>query len=175
MLNLSFRRQIGDVILNFGNHFTVIHFGCVHMNVPQALNIFLLVTSLGGFNGEAVKINLVFLFGCHSSQCTTHLTYPARRSHLMRLSSRHLGRYFFASSTFCFLRHISTNGSYPMGLFFDLDNFSSSSHWNDSANTVIRSHQNRLSGTLYSLFIFSACLMSPNSSNLSIVSCTERP
>lgn len=55
---LSFRRQICNIIFHFGDHFAVISFSCVHVNIPQALNILLLVAGLGRLNSESVKRNL---------------------------------------------------------------------------------------------------------------------
>lgn len=82
--------------------------------------------------------------------------------------------YLIASFSFRCARHTSTNGSYPTGLFFAFENFSSASHWLWSAITWICSHQYFRSGTLKSPFTFSATRMSPNRKSFVMVCATDK-
>lgn len=58
IMHLSFRWQICNIIFHFSDQLAVIHFCCVHVNVPQARNIFLLVTCLSSLSSESANGNL---------------------------------------------------------------------------------------------------------------------
>uniref|UniRef100_A0A147BFQ5 Uncharacterized protein n=1 Tax=Ixodes ricinus TaxID=34613 RepID=A0A147BFQ5_IXORI len=150
---------------------------CLHRLPPSCcfmVEIFSLIARLAAVHLLRIKLSAFSSF-CSKANLAASSKLPSFTKYLTLFSSFALARYFIASYLLSYFRQMSIKGSYPMGDFFDFENFSNSIHWFPSASTDNLSHQNRFSGTLNSLQRSSASFISLISIRRRIVCWTDRP